>query len=474
MADSSTFLLIFGILVTVCHVSVRSTPLVGGEGRSDHAYIHKRAPSGHVIQAHVNANHQQNVIGSHFVGVTYDSGQAAKNFSGFDFSSRKLQNLARALTPGYFRFGGTMSDCMLFESASTSFVDECTPAPGRNFHTFTLTGHQWQALNQFVHKVGFDFIFDANDLQRTSHGDWSPDNTRKLLQYSADRHYPIAGFQLGNEYDLFHSFFGYDLSAAQLAKDYAKFQSLLKEFPQYSSSFLIGPEAAHARPDHFKNYYFSGLTSTVDDYTDVHKMDSLRKVLTEALAETHAVDPHLPVWLTETGSAYSGGTKHVSDRFAAGFLWLDKLGVAAEMGIETLLRQDLFGGNYPLIDRQLNPTPDYWLTLLYKQLVRGFHAGAVVLYYLNPNGYSVTFDFPQFTSHKRLLYILTAGDSDGLLSKFVALNGAKLQLHGDSVPQLHPLEQAAGPVVTPPHSFGFVVLPDNRVDLCRHSGELVG
>nr|KAG5698689.1 hypothetical protein BaRGS_022577 [Batillaria attramentaria] len=288
----------------------------------------------------------------------------------------------------------------------------------------------WQALNQFVHKVGFDFIFDANDLQRTSHGDWSPDNTRKLLQYSADRHYPIAGFQLGNEYDLFHSFFGYDLSAAQLAKDYAKFQSLLKEFPQYSSSFLIGPEAAHARPDHFKNFLAAGGA-------DIVRASTLHQ-------------------------------------------WLDKLGVAAEMGIETLLRQDLFGGNYPLIDRQLNPTPlASSLQLSPKKHVlcgaqHGFHAGAVVLYYLNPNGYSVTFDFPQFSSHKRLLYILTAGDSDGLLSKFAALNGAKLQLHGDSVPQLHPLEQAAGPVVTPPHSFGFVVLPDNRVDLCRHSGELVG
>nr|KAG5698686.1 hypothetical protein BaRGS_022574 [Batillaria attramentaria] len=38
-----------------------------------------------------------------------------------------------------------------------------------------------------------------------------------------------------------------------------------------------------------------------------------------------------------------------------------------------------------------------------------FHAGALALYYLNPNDHNVTFDLPQFSGQKLQLYILTAG-----------------------------------------------------------------
>ena len=37
--------------------------------------------------------------------------------------------------------------------------------------------------------------------------------------------------------------------------------------------------------------------------------------------------------------------------------WLDKLGMCAASGVQTVLRQDFYGGNYALIDYELNPNP---------------------------------------------------------------------------------------------------------------------
>lgn len=64
---------------------------------------------------------------------------------------------------------------------------------------------------------------------------------------------------------------------------------------------------------------------------------------------------HLPAG--ETGSAYGGGAAGLSDRYVAGFLWLDKLGLTARLGIDVVVRQSLFGGNYGLLDQAVEPLP---------------------------------------------------------------------------------------------------------------------
>ncbi|XP_025080835.1 heparanase-like [Pomacea canaliculata] len=182
-----------------------------------------------------------------------------------------------------------------------------------------------------------------------------------------------------------------------------------------------------------------GHNAVLKDYIDVAVMNRLVPFLQSALSQTRSVLPGLPLWLTETSSSSSGGTPNVADRFVAGFLWLDKLGVSSTMGVEAVFRQDFYGSNYGLLDSHLNPNPDYWLTLLFKRLVRGpvfnvtgasdvrvyaacanpdsFSLGALVIYLLNPNNYFVPVNLSQFPDQVYLLYILTAGDSDGLSFK---------------------------------------------------------
>lgn len=71
----------------------------------------------------------------------------------------------------------------------------------------------------------------------------------------------------------------------------------------------------------------------------------------------------------ETSTAYGGGAPELSDRFVAGFLWLDKLGYSASAGLNVVTRQSLFGGNYAMISPNLMPNPDWWVSVFYKQFV---------------------------------------------------------------------------------------------------------
>ncbi|KAK7093468.1 hypothetical protein V1264_007215 [Littorina saxatilis] len=451
-----------------------------------------------------------NTISPHFVGVNIDSDTVRYHWQTLDFSSQKLQNLARALSPSYLRMGGTSADGMNY------FMGNATAAGTQVFNAghhvakppFNITADQWVYLNEFLRTVSWDFIFDLNALKRNADGSWDPDNARQLLQFSADRNYTIAGFELGNEFDIYRSEYDVTVAPAQLAQDVMTLQKLLTEFPKYKSSFIIGPETAYFAPEYFQAFLAAGGYKAVhaasfhhyylmtdeernlQHFTDIDMMDTMKAHLDEVFAEVRSVDPQLPVWLSETSSANNGGLAGLSDAFVAGFLWLDKLGVCAVKGVETVMRQAFYGRDYSLVDGDLNPNPDFWLTVLYKRIVRGavfnatgrhdvrvyaacantdnFKAGSLVVYMLNPNNYSVTFDLPQFQSQSRLVYSLTPGDSNGLISKFVSLNGVKLELVNDELPDLKPESAPPGVVTMDPYSYIFVVFPEAKISICLH------
>lgn len=64
-----------------------------------------------------------------------------------------------------------------------------------------------------------------------------------------------------------------------------------------------------------------------------------------------------PFPLAESSSAWGGGAHGLSDAFVAGFLWLDKLGVAARGGVEVVARQTLYQACYALLRPDLTPNP---------------------------------------------------------------------------------------------------------------------
>ena len=76
------------------------------------------------------------------------------------------------------------------------------------------------------------------------------------------------------------------------------------------------------------------------------------------------------IWLGETGSAQVGGQPEVSGRWAAALWWLDQLGALARCSHEVQVRQTLCGADYGLLDEgTLEPTPEYWASVLWKRLM---------------------------------------------------------------------------------------------------------
>lgn len=131
-------------------------------------------------------------------------------------------------------------------------------------------------------------------------------------------------------------------------------------------------------------YYFSGRNATVEEFLNTSIFDVLkREILDVKNVVANNTDTSFPIWMSkyphiievgeertfvfhffsadaaaETASAFGGGSPLLSNRFVSGFIWLDKLGMAASNNISVVIRQSFIGGNYGLVDcRSLSPTP---------------------------------------------------------------------------------------------------------------------
>lgn len=174
--------------------------------------------------------------------------------------------------------------------------------------------------------------------------------------------------------------------------------------------------------------------------------------------------------------------------------WLDKLGLAARFKHEVVVRQTFVKGNYSLLDDDLDPNPDYWLSLLHKRLVgekvldvsgqteekrkvrvyahcsnSQYPLGSVTLLALNVLlDTTVVLKLNGELKGKDVdVYLLTPENGD-LLTKTVKLNGKVLKLVDDrTLPDLAPKSVPGGePLNLPPLTFGFYVIPKASASAC--------
>ncbi|XP_008061055.2 heparanase [Carlito syrichta] len=473
-------------------------------------------------------------------------------FDSTSANSPKLRTLARGLSPAYLRFGGTKTDFLIFNPKKEPTLEErsywqsqdnnniCKSGsipPGvekrlqlewpiqeqlllreqyeKKFKNSTYSRSSVDMLYAFANCSGLNLIFGLNALLRTADLQWNSSNAHLLLDYCSSQRYNIS-WELGNEPNSFHKKAGVFIDGLQLGKDFIQLHKLLRK-STFKNAKLYGPDVGQPRRRTVKmlksfletggevidsvtwhHYYLNGRIATKEDFLNPDVLDTFILSVQKVFQVVEKTRPGKKVWLGETSSAYGGGAPLLSDTFAAGFMWLDKLGLSARMGIQVVMRQVFFGaGKYHLVDENFEPLPDYWLSLLFKTLVGSsvftasvkgpdtrklrvylhctninnpsYKEGDLTLYAINLYNVTQHLQLPRYLFNKQVdKYLLKPSGPDGLLSKSVELNGQALKMVDDyTLPTLteKPLRPGSS-LGLPAFSYGFFVIKNAKVAAC--------
>jgi heparanase 1 len=308
-----------------------------------------------------------------FLSVTMDGHTLdGVNESFWRPNSKLTRVLAAQLSPAIIRFGGNSHSSLSYDMSAVSCVPQppSLPQPVKYPPPKPKTcmgSAQWDEINQFTKAVGWRSVFALNALLRKADttkcgSSWDPTAAEAFLRYNLKQNYSID-IELGNEPDLFH--YAYNIPdhsvmpvpPAQMLEDHLTLASLVEEVYAAQSPHLrpmiSGPDVANAGPtggkrywaEYFGNhsassgtgvsratwhhYYGSGKTATIADTYSPATLDKLivqQRQMAAVLTSTLGPKSNLPIWLGETSSFYGGGAVNISDRYGAGFTWLDKLG----------------------------------------------------------------------------------------------------------------------------------------------------
>ncbi|XP_003383078.1 PREDICTED: heparanase-like [Amphimedon queenslandica] len=465
------------------------------------------------------------IVADDFLSVTIDAGSISRNWSDIDFTATKIINMAKALVPVTLRVGGTSQDFLIFdpnkqeEEEEEGQKEEIITRKGTlstSFDWFAdsnfyMSPSQWDAVNEFTKAVGWKFIFGLNQRLQDSNGSWNSTNAELLIDYTLKKNYAVD-WELGNEPDLYYKH-NTTITPQQIVDNFKKLKSILEK-KNYPDIFMAGPDVATlARGRIFSDfieadsesdskfinaatwhqYYGSSENITLDDFHSVKELDKLYDEIEELMGIASKAGYKGDLWLGETSSSYGGGRALYSESFISGFMWLDKLGVTSYTQ-KKVFRQDFVGGNYALLDKNQNPLPDYWLSLLYKRLVgpevlevkgakdkgrsvrtyahcakQPYPKGSVVLLALNTNtdAAQISLENSELKSSSRDVYWLTPSENNST-SQDVLLNGVKVELvNGDSIPQLQPKAEPSGTSMELPSlSFGYIVFTSANAKAC--------
>ncbi|XP_032551283.1 inactive heparanase-2 isoform X1 [Chiroxiphia lanceolata] len=259
----------------------------------------------------------------------------------------------------------------------------------------------------------------------------------------------------------------------------------------------------------WQHYYIDGRVAKVTDFLKTRLLDTLSDQIRKVQKVVNTYTPGKKIWLEGVGTTSSGGMNNLSDSYAAGFLWLNTLGLLASQGIDVVVRHSFLDhGHNHLVDQNFNPLPDYWLSLLYKRLIgpkvlaihvaglqrkprpgrvirdklriyahctsyhnHNYVRGSITLYIINLHRSRKKIKLAGTLRDKIVhQYLLQPYGKDGLHSKLVQLNGQPLAMVDDgTLPELKPRPLRAGrTLVIPPLTMSFYVVKNVNALACRY------
>ncbi|XP_039337720.1 inactive heparanase-2 [Mauremys reevesii] len=395
------------------------------------------------------------------------------------------------------------------------------------YSNLTLTARSLDKLYNFADCSGLHLIFALNALRRNPDNSWNSSNALSLLKYSASKKYNIS-WELGNEPNNYRTLTGRTVNGSQLGKDYIQLKSLLQLIRTYARASLYGPSIGRPRKNviallegfmkvagrtvdavTWQHYYIDGRVAKVTDFLKTRLLDTLSDQIRKIQKVVNTYAPGKKIWLEGIGATSAGGTNNLSDSYAAGFLWLNTLGMLANQGIEVVMRHSFFDhGHNHLVDQNFNPLPDYWLSLLYKRLVgprvlavhvaglqreprpgrvirdklriyahcssshsHSYVRGSITLYIINLHRSRKKIKLVGTLRDKLVhQYLLQPHGTDGLHARSVQLNGQPLAMADDgTLPELKPRPLRAGrTLVIPPLTMSFYVVKNVNALACRY------
>lgn len=412
----------------------------------------------------------------------------------FDFHRPRLDLLTRALAPAYLRIGGSESDKVFYDLHADGEAPPRTPAGYQS----VLTRPQWDAMHEFAQRNGLQVVctLNAGPSSRRSDGSWNEENAAELMTYTSQQQQAVAVWELGNELNLFWLLYGLgsEVSVDQYGQDVRRARALVDRcspgaklagqgsafvpvlgeplalffgfLPRYlrQTGDVLDVVSWHYYPQQSRRGPAASRRACPSRLLDPTNLDEAGYWAEKMRTWRDRWAPGKALWLGETGNAQCGGEPGVSDVYIGGLWWLDQLGLLARLGHDVVVRQTLCGMNYGLIDDDgLEPRPDYWNSLLWKQLMgtrvyaaraTGQHGGKLRVYAQSTPGAaegtvtvlainldhqrSATLSFPGLEGRPCELYPVTAPD---VLGQTVLLNGTALTLWEDGrLPEIRGLE----------------------------------
>ncbi len=428
-----------------------------------------------------------------------------------DLSNPRLRKLAAALSPAYVRVSGTWANSVYFADLNTP------PQKAPAGFGGVLTRKQWKGVIDFTHAVNAELVtsFATSAGTRNPFGVWTPAQANQILAYTKSVGGRIAAAEFMNE-PTYAAMGGAPkgYNAGDYGRDITVFGPWLKQHSP--GTLFLGPGSVGEGPyaiavsamlytadvmkatgpvfDVFSYHLYAAASQRCVSMGGRTQTTAATALSQEWLSRPVKIDafyadlrdrfePGRPVWITETADAACGGNPWAST-FLDTFRYVIEHGSLARRGVKVIMHNTLAASDYGLLDQNtFDPRPNYWATLLWRQLMGTAvldphiqaaqnvysyahclegRPGGVVLLVVNADRQR-GFDINLPLAVER--YTLTAKQ---LGDRSVQLNGNQLRLTaGGELPKIAGEPAKAGRVSFPPESITFLAMGNANNGNCR-------